>query len=327
MESGKCHDRPKVLKMDEASFIEKSARIAMAAADVYRSDLEDKGEYPQSVIDELVETRQNEVVAEMARDYVSEGTEVSAEYASENSGKCLFGFGRREIRETNENVRERLEQCGVQKIELDGVLEKYQDLVARNMEDMCESYPELQGYIGSIRATELKEGVFACAGPVMGENGYCAEILINKEAFSHDGLERRIARLETPNWKGETWLAGQGEDAVMKHEMAHVLHLRLLAEEQGLAIGSYDKKAYREVQDMYNRNHIATEICYETMKEQGIHPNEWAGHISIYGAHDMGECFAEAISEYETREHPREFATEVYNKYQRRLQENDDYTA
>lgn len=41
----------------------------------------------------------------------------------------------------------------------------------------------------------------------------------------------------------------------------------------------------------------------------------------------MGECFAEAISEYETREHPREFATEVYNKYQRRLQENDDYTA
>lgn len=314
--------KPKVLRLDEESFVGTSARLAREIANEYRSDLEDKGIYSSTQIEELVSEKQNEVVAEMARDYCGESTE----YTQGESEKYLFGFGRHELQETNENVKERLEQCGVQNIELDGVLEKYQEMVARNVEEMCESYPELQGYIGNIRAEELREGVFACAGPCMDKNGYCAEILINKEAFSKDGLERRIAKLETPNWKGETWLAGRGEDAILKHEMAHILHLRLLAEEEGLAIGSHDSRAFDEVVDRYNKNSIVTSMCYETMKEQEVHPKDWARHISIYGAHDMGECFAEAISEYETREHPREFATEVYNKYQRRIHENDDYT-
>lgn len=261
-----------------------------------------------------------------------EKTEVVSETSMETSDmktdgiKYLFGFEKKEVQETDREIKERLQECGVKDIQLEGVREKYQEMIASSVEQMCESYPELKGYINSIRVADLESRTFACAGPTMTSEGFQTQILVNREAFENKGLESRIERYELPNWKGESWFAGEGYDAILKHEMAHLLHLQMIAKEEGLALGERNRIKFWEVQKRYDRNAIVTKICYETMQEQHIEPKELAAAISVYGAHDMGECFAEAMSEYETRKHPRPFAVAVHEKYERRKQEYDNTT-
>lgn len=318
--SDREEDTPKVLKRDVESFTDTGAQLSIQIAEEYRADLEDKGIYSGEQIETMVKEKRDATVQEMAQDYVG----CSAE---EHIEKYLFGWGKAEVNETKEEVADRLEECGVRNVELSGVLEKYQETFARNVEEMCESYPELKGYIGSIRAVDLEDHVLACAGPQMDKDGFSTEIQVNRKIYSREGAESRIAKLQQPNWRGEAMLAGQGEDAILKHEMAHILHLRMLAEERGLEIGSHDILTYREVQEDYKRNMIVSRMCADAYCKHGGLTGDKARIISIYGASDLGECFAEAISEYETRENPRPFATEVYNNYQRRIHENDDYTA
>lgn len=280
----------------------------------------------KNAVDEKTEKReertfQNEERIEDVRATSMENSDTPADGV-----KYLFGFEKKEVQETDSEVRERLRECGVRDVQLEGVREKYQEMIAFSVEQMCESYPELKGYISSIRVENLKRGVFACAGPDMTAEGFQTKILVSREAFESKGLGSRIERCELPNWKGESWLAGEGQDAILKHEMAHLLHLQMIAKEEGLELGEKDRMKFREVQKRYDRNAIVTTICYETMQEQHIEPKELASVISVYGAHDMGECFAEAMSEYETRRHPRPFAVAVHEKYERRKQENDNIT-
>lgn len=332
--SGKEDDSPKVLRMDRETFAELTESISAQAEEVYRDNLEDKGIYSEKQLDVMARKYREETAMEMIRDYSGETaaavdtTTEEIPQIREDADKYLFGWGRKEVAETNENVAARLEQCGVQCIELKGVLEKYQETLARDVEEMCEAYPELKGYIGSVRSVDMENNVFASAGPRMDENGFHAEIRINKRIYSQEGVEERIAQHQRPNWKGETYFAGQGEDVVFKHEMAHVLHLRMLAEEKGLEPGSRDVQTYREVQEAYKNNLIVSRLCSDAYCQLGIlNQGDRAKVLSIYGASDLGECFAEAISEYETRDNPRPFATTVYENYQRRIQENDDSTA
>lgn len=281
-------------------------------------------EYAEQEIERMTLEKQQEILNEIANDFLGEQPDESVRMETESeelpiSDKMLFGFGKRDVIETKTEVKERLEQCGVGEVKLDGVLERYQEMIAKDMEEMCESYPELRGYIGKISVHDMDEGVFACAGPRMDSNGYSTEIWINRSIFSKSGLESRVYNCESSNWRGETWIAGHGLDAVLKHEMAHILHLRLIAEEQGVGLGSKDCLAFAELQEKYNRNHIICSLCYNVMKEKGISPKDLARNLSVYGSRDMGECFAEAISEYETRKKPRPYATAVYEEYKRRV--------
>lgn len=299
-------DRPKVLTRGTEELIYQGASAIHRNMEAYRDELADRGIQDSAVVENMVSKYEYQQVQEFARDM--KGLEFSE--------KNLFGFNTAEIQETDSEIRERLQECGVQNIHLEGVRERYQELIAESAEQMCESYPELKGYIGTIRSADLPQGVFACAGPIMTESGFQTEIQVNQEIFGKKGLENRLERLEMPNWKGESWLAGEGCEAILKHEMAHLLHLRMIAKKQGLEIGDTDEQKFKEVQKLYIRNDIAAGICYETMKEQNVHPNDYARNISVYGAHDMGECFAEAISEYETRKNPRPFAVAVHEKYE-----------
>lgn len=309
--------------------MESGAAAIHQRMEAYKDDLSDKGIMDTGVIDRMVQEFKEKAEREFAGDFLGqEVREHELEMAvMGDGGKYLFGFSKREIQETNGEIRERLQECGVNHVELEGVRERYQEMIAGSVEEMCESYPELKGYIGTIRAAYLPEGVFACAGPVMTKEGYNTEIQINREIFGKAGLEGKIERLELPNWQGESWLAGKGAEAVIKHEMGHILHLRMIAEQEGLKIGSTDESDFRRLQNLYDKNSIAVSMCYDAMREQNIQPNDLARNISVYGAHDMGECFAEAISEYETRKHPRPYAMAVHEKYERRMKENDDYTA
>lgn len=326
------NERPKILSRDIDSTIEDGALAIHRRTEAYRDNIRDQGITDQDVVDAMAQKFEAREKLRFASDLL--GQEMGKlEVAQENMGqtevgrtgtdKYLFGFGKQEYENTNAKVRERLQDCGVSNVRLEGVKEKYQEMIADSVEEMCESYPELKGYVGAIRAEDLPKGVFACAGPVMTKEGFSTEMQVNRELFGKGGLESKIINMEIPNWSGESWLAGEGPKAVIKHEMGHLLHLRMIAEQERVEIGDTNMSDFRRVQNLYDRNAIAVTICYEAMKENGIHPNDMARNISVYGAHDAGECFAEAISEYETRKHPRPFAVTVHGKYERRMKQND----
>lgn len=274
-----------------------------------------KKEIKNTVEEPAQNQEKTEAVNEIAME-TSDTQQVSAKY--------FFGFEKKEVQETNSEVKERLQECGVKDVQLEGVREKYQEIIASSVEEMCESYPELKGYISSIQAADLKGSAFACAGPIITEEGYQTQIQINRKAFESKKLEGKIERYEQPNWKGESWFAGEGCDALLKHEMAHLLHLQLLAEEEGLALGDKSRTAYWEVKRRYDADDIITEICDEAMEEQNVANRKLPSALSIYAARNRGECFAEAMSEYETREHPRPLAIAIHEKYERRKQEDDN---
>lgn len=230
--------------------------------------------------------------------------------------KELFGMRPKEVTGTNREVRERMEHCGVTEVALEGVKERYQVKLAESLEEMTNHYPELREYLSCIRTADLPKGVFACAGPICKENGFRAEIQLSKEAFSKGGLECRIVDMEKKNWRDESWLAGEGLDGVLKHEMAHVLHLRMVAEKEGVEPGCMDKSKYKEVTEQFRKNAIVTNMCYNSFKDLGISARDIGKELSTYGAHNFGEFFAEAISEYETKKHPRRLACEVHRRYQ-----------
>lgn len=322
-------DVPKVLSKNMEQAVESGADAIHRRMEAYKDNLADIGITDEETIDRMAREFKEKAEEEFAGDFL--GREVNIcepETVDLNiSEKYLFGFTKNEIEETGGEIRERLQECGIEHIQLEGVRERYQEMIADSVEQMCVSYPELKGYIGTIRTADLPNGVFACAGPIMTQEGYHTEIQLSQEIFGKSGLESRVERLEHPNWRGESWLAGEGTEAILKHEMGHILHLRMIAEQEGLKIGDTDESEFRKLQNLYNKNSIAVAMCYDTMREQNIHPNDLARNISVYGAHDMGECFAEAISEYETRKHPRPYAVAVHEKYERRMKENDDYTA
>lgn len=258
------------------------------------------------------ELNTNEVLPEYENQY--EGSE-NAEIHENTEADKAFLWNKKEWKEVGE-VRERLEEKGIENIDLSDVKEIWQVRIAEAVESMCDSYPELEGYIGSIRTADLPEGVFACAGPKMTGEGYFTEIQLNRQMFSKSNLELKIVDAEMENFRGEKWLAGRGVDGVLKHEMAHILHLRLLAEKEGLNPGEKDMDKYRNVTEGYQRNFIMNQMCYDTIKELGISARDIGKHLSTYGASNFGEFFAEAISEYETAKNPRVIARTIHEKYQ-----------
>ena len=180
---------------------------------------------------------------------------------------------------------------------------------------MFESHPELQGCLGCIRTAKLGDGVYACTGPRMTENGISSEIQLNEKIFSKSDLELKIVDMQIENFRGETWFAGKGLDGVLKHEMAHIMHLKMIADKEEISFGDTDKEKYELLSQGYYRNSVVAKLCNDSLKELDISPKDVARELSVYGASDFGEFFAEAISESETSKKPRRLAMRVNEKY------------
>lgn len=225
-------------------------------------------------------------------------------------------FGRHEIKEVPDEIRERLEKCGIRNLEIGEVKGIWQKRICETMESMTEKYPELKGYVGSIVTRDLPHGVYACTGPKMMENGYTAEVQLDRKKFSGSALEWKIVGMESENFAGERWLAGRGLNGVLTHELGHAMHLRLLSEREGLAPGDKDEELFGKVQEAYGRNAITSSICWDALKETGISAKDVGRELSLYGSTDFGECFAEAISEVETQKKPRPYAQAIQRKYE-----------
>lgn len=236
----------------------------------------------------------------------------------ENVEKSLF-WNRHETIETLDDVKERMESHGVENIDLEGLDPKFQREIADSLEAMYERHPEIEGYITSVKSENLKDSALACSGPRMTENSYAgAELQFNRDFFSKRNYGLKIVDLDTGvNWRGERWLAGLGSEGVIDHEIAHVMQLKLNAESVGLEMGEMDEEKYADLQRRYFHNETITSLCYDSMREAGISPKDVGRELSVYGATDFGETFAEAISEVETRKHPRVYAQTIYNNYRK----------
>jgi hypothetical protein len=217
--------------------------------------------------------------------------------------------------ETMPEIEERLNELGIENVDLRGTKEIWQKKIAASVESMFESHPELQGCLGCIRTAKLDDGVYACTGPRMTENGISSEIQLNEKLFSKSDLELKIVDMQIENFRGETWFAGKGLDGVLKHEMAHIMHLKMIADKEEISFGDTDKEKYELLSQGYYRNSVVAKLCNDSLKELDISPKDVARELSVYGASDFGEFFAEAISESETSKKPRRLAMRVNEKY------------
>lgn len=217
--------------------------------------------------------------------------------------------------ETMPEIEERLNELGIENVDLRGTKEIWQKKIAASVESMFESHPELQGCLGCIRTAKLGDGVYACTGPRMTENGISSEIQLNEKLFSKSDLELKIVDMQIENFRGETWFAGKGLDGVLKHEMAHIVHLKMIADKEEISFGDTDKEKYELLSQGYYRNSVVAKLCNDSLKELDISPKDVARELSVYGASDFGEFFAEAISESETSKKPRRLAMRVNEKY------------
>ena len=270
-------------------------------------------------------TKASEGDLEVALEGALDETEIAVD-------KEFFWFKSRETMETietNPKIKDKLENLEIKNVDLEGMLERYQECIGEAVESMMEGYPELKGYVGSIKVEDLPEGVYACAGPKM-KDGFCAELQLNKELFSKNNIEWKLVDSEIENFRGERWLAGSGIDGVVKHEMAHLLHLKMISDELELMPGEKDDSKFHELEKKYYYNTIAIDICRQAKENLGIENSQVARELSIYGSKDFGEFFAEAISEYQTQKKPRRLAVEVHRLYEERKEEKgrnnyDDY--
>ena len=229
---------------------------------------------------------------------------IDAESYQEGKTEKCFLWNQNKI-ETLPEIEERLHELGIENVDLKGTKEIWQKKIMSSVETMFESHPELKGCLGSIRTAKLDDGVYACAGPRMTEHGISSEIQLNEKLFSKSDLELKILDMQTENFRGETWFAGKGLDGVLKHEMAHVMHLKMVA----------DKGKFDIISQGYYRNSVVAKMCNDSLKELNISPKDVGRELSVYGASNFGEFFAEAISEYETSKKPRRLAIKVHEKY------------
>lgn len=176
--------------------------------------------------------------------------------------------------ETMPEIEERLNELGIENVDLRGTKEIWQKKIAASVESMFESHPELQGCLGCIRTAKLGDGVYACTGPRMTENGISSEIQLNEKIFSKSDLELKIVDMQIENFRGETWFAGKGLDGVLKHEMAHIMHLKMIADKEEISFGDTDKEKYELLSQGYYRNSVVAKLCNDSLKELDISPKD-----------------------------------------------------
>ncbi len=229
--------------------------------------------------------------------------------------KTLAGNNQKIETQAETRVKERFRQLGVTDVNLSGVHDSYQEKIVSAFEEMYVKYPQLNGYINSVGIDDLGGQAIACAGPLMSLNGFMAQVLFDKDRFTSSGLESYLKRMSKENFAGERWLAGNGIESIVKHEIAHILHLEANAHSNGIGIGSDDITGYTSTLNDYMQNDIINRICADSLYELGLGNIDIPKQLSRYAGQDFGECFAEAMSEMETSDSPRALAQTIAKRY------------
>ena len=213
---------------------------------------------------------------------------------------------------------EQLEKLQIEAKGLEKLDRRFLREMPQHIAEIYENYPELAGYITSVKSANLPKGVLARTGPYQNELGEYAgaEIQFSKGFFGKGNYELKIVDMESDlNWRNEKWLAGRGTKGVITHEMAHAMALKINAEDTGLRLGECDQDKFEGLQKRYQHNSKIVSLCNNALKDLGISPRDIGRELSTYASSDFGEQFAEAISQYETTNHPGRLSTEIHDRY------------
>jgi hypothetical protein len=236
--------------------------------------------------------------------------------------KYLFGEAQR-LKEA-EAASERLENIGIKTERLEELDRRFLKEMPVHFENILEKYPEIEGYVTSVKAENLPDGVLARTGPYLNECGEYAgaEIQFSKKFFGKSNYGLKIVDLESDlNWRGERWLAGEGTKGVITHEMAHAMALKINAEDAEIYIGERSDSKFNELQKRYYHNSKIVSLCNDALCNLEISPGNIGREVSTYASGDFGEMFAECISRYETYKNPGRLSTEVHDRYVKLIEE------
>ena len=231
--------------------------------------------------------------------------------------KNLFAGKRRWIEEA-EKTEQFFSERGTKAEGMEKLHRRFQPILRETFEEATEKYPQLEGQIAVIRTAKMDKDIFMSTGPVLDERGAYAGamIQINEKWAGNSNFEWRAVGLESDlNWRGERYIGGEGSKGLLYHELGHVMALQINAEDAGLKISERNDTRFEALQKRYDHNSKIISLCYNSMRDLEISPRDLGKEISTYASSDFGECFAEAISRYETTRHPGRLSTEIHDRY------------
>lgn len=237
--------------------------------------------------------------------------------------KELFGPSKRRLELANA-ATEHMESRGIKLEKPEKFSNRFLKEIYPCIDEVLEKYPQLEGFITTVKAVDLPEGVMAMTGPYLDKKGQFAGAIMNfsTKEFGKEGYELGLVDLESElNWRGERWLGGRQTLGIVTHESAHAMALLLNAEDAGIHVGEKNHEKYEELKTLYGRNSRIISLCYESMKDLNISPRDIGREISTYAESDWGECFAEAISRHDTCKNPGKLSTEIHNRYVKLVEE------
>ena len=147
-----------------------------------------------------------------------------------------------EFSEIRNNLLDDFENMGIEYKGIDNISFEKSVEIRDAIQEMQDKYPEIKDLLKEVEITdELEDGTYATTGPRIINNQLAARILINQREFT-ENLEQKLI-----DYKEKGFFAGEGADAVIKHENGHILQLKLDAMSQGIESDNYiTGEVYRE---------------------------------------------------------------------------------
>lgn len=204
-----------------------------------------------------------------------------------------------------------VERLGFRQVSFGNLGDDAAVLITKNIEQAYEKFPFLYGYIHEL-ATEMTDAYVAAAATQFDhENDQFTNMLLISEVFYGD--ISNLKSLYKINVEGKFHPLGTDVDAVILHEMGHVIETKLAE------ILASDTKEMRRIR--YIERVVSKELKRKTLEELNIEDTEEniKENLSAYAAMTTSEFMAEAFAEAMDSPNPRKVARTFMNYLEEEL--------
>ncbi len=229
-----------------------------------------------------------------------------------------------EFSEIRNNLLDDFENMGIAYKGIDNISFEKSVEIRDAIQEMQDKYPEIKDLLKEVEITdELEDGTYATTGPRIINNQLAARILINQREFT-ENLEQKLN-----DYKEKGFFAGEGADAVIKHENGHILQLKLDAMSQGIESDNYItgevyREKYNAMIDDWKSNQHTDIILDNALENLSLSHDDISRELSMYANVNSAEALAEAVSEVNTSDNPRRLATEIVKEYEKLKSEMEE---
>lgn len=229
-----------------------------------------------------------------------------------------------EFSEIRNNLLDDFENMGIEYKGIDNISFEKSVEIRDAIQEMQDKYPEIKDLLKEVEITdELEDGTYATTGPRIINNQLAARILINQREFT-ENLEQKLN-----DYKEKGFFAGEGADAVIKHENGHILQLKLDAMSQGIESDNYItgevyREKYNAMIDDWKSNKHTDIILDNALENLSLSHDDIPRELSMYANVNSAEALAEAVSEVNTSDNPRRLATEIVKEYEKLKSEMEE---